>query len=187
LDEVSLRFCAFLLLPAAALALFGSYSLAQTDNSAAPATKGKRVCVADVANSSLAPVFTDKLKERLLQDLQKAAVNAYDATAVTVLASQLGLTPANKVGARRQKCDFMVLSEAAKATSASAARPGEQQTSNPPGQLAIHFALFKKRQWSKALTIGSIPFLTEGKDPNPAALAAIDQAASQIASALQKK
>jgi hypothetical protein len=182
-----LRFCAFLLLPAAALAVLGNYSLAQTDNSAAPAIKGKRVCVADVANSSLTPVFTDKLKERLLEDLQKADVNAYDATAVTVLASQLGMSPANKVGARRQKCDFVVLSEAAKASSASAARPGEQQTSSAPGQLAINFALFKKRQWSRALTTGSIPFLTEGKDPNPAALGAMDQAASQLVSALKKK
>ena len=171
-------------LSALALALLSTLALAQGDNPPA-AIKGKKVCVADVANSSLAPVFTDNLKERLLEDLQKANVNAFDATAVTVLANQLGMSPANKRGARRQKCDYMVLSEVAKAKAGGAQTAGA--TADAGGQLAVNFALFRKGHWSAPLTANSVPFAAEGKDPNPAAIAATDQVASQIAVALKKK
>jgi hypothetical protein len=160
----------------------GSFALAQTDNAPAAQIKGKKVCVADVANSSLSPVFTDNLKERLVEDLQRANVNAVDAVAVTVLAQQLGMSPANKKGARRQKCDYMVLSEVAKAKTASAG----QASANPSGRLTINFALFKKGHWSAPLAASSVPFTAEGKDPNPAAMTTMDQVASQVAAAIEK-
>lgn len=184
---------------AVALALSGSFAFGQTDNASPAPIKGKKVCVADVANSSLTPVFTDKLKERLVEDLQKTNINAYNAVAVTVLANQLGMSANNIRGAQRQKCDFMILSEVAKAkpgaTPASAGGAGESQ---PPsaaanaapataGQLAVDFALFKKGQWSTPLATSSVPFTADSKDPNAAALAAMDQAASQVAASVKKK
>ncbi len=145
--------------------------------------------MADVANSSLLPVLTDNLKQRMVEDLQKVNINGFNAGMVTVLASQLGVTANARAGAKRQKCDFVVLSEVAKAKAEAGSSSSTGQSSAGSAsskQLEIDFALFKRSHWSQPMAANSVSFTAEGKDPNPAALTAMDQVASQIATALKK-
>lgn len=154
-------------------------------NATSPPTpiKGPRVCVADVANSSMQPIFTDRLKARLVEDLQKEKVNVYNAYAATVLANQLGISADNKAVMRREKCDYMLLSEVVRP---KAQTPGQAEDAKadigtkPSGdQLAIHFGLFKKGKLLRPALAKTVT-LTPAADPTAAALTGMDEVAKQI-------
>lgn len=143
-----------------------------------PGLTGKRVCVADVANSSLKSVITDNLKERMVEDLQKEKINAYNAYLVTMLADRIGLTPENKKAAKRQRCDFVLLSEVANPT----------LTDISANHMKIDFALFKKGDWSKPVTSSSIPTAeADANNPTPVALDAVDKVIAQLVPTLKQK
>jgi hypothetical protein len=72
----------------AAMVLSASCIAAQQGTSPNFLAKGKKVCVAEVANSSLKPVNANSVKDRLLQELQKEHVNVFDAPSHTMLACQ---------------------------------------------------------------------------------------------------
>jgi hypothetical protein len=139
---------------------------------------GKKVCVADVANSSLVPIATDQLKARLVEDLQKAQVNANDTSAVTILASEMTVSADNRLVMHRQKCDFMVLSEVAKA------KPSGSAADQAMPSLVLDFGLFKKD--GTAATKGSIA-AESAANSTEAILAAIDKASAQIVPAVPKR
>ncbi|MBZ5570543.1 MAG: hypothetical protein LAO09_01530 [Acidobacteriia bacterium] len=158
------------------LALISCTRVASSQETARPdsSAKGPKVCVADPANSSMQPIFTDRLKEHLVRHLQEGKVNAYNAYSATVLATQLEISVANKTVMQREKCDYMLLLEVVKTEA-----PEE-------GRLAIDFALFKKHQLPKAVLQNKV--LGAGTDdPTAAALAAIDNVAAQILRYLPKK
>jgi len=165
--------------------LASGLALGQQSQGPAVPNKGKKVCVADVANSSMRPIFTDRLKERLVEDLQKAGVNAYNAYAATLLAKRLGISADNKLVMRREKCDFMLLSEVTKPDRSV------QASANPTSggaeiQLAVVFALFRRRHEAAALLQGLVP-AAPADDPTTAALAAVDEVATQVAASLKRK
>jgi hypothetical protein len=143
-------------------------------NSESAPIKGKKVCVADVANSSLVPIATDALKSRFVDNLRKSQVNADNTYAVTILASQMTLTSDNRTVMHRQKCAFMLLSEVTKAKSAS--------TDQSTPALALDFGLFKKD--GTAVTKGSLP---ADSATNDALLATVDKASTQISQTVPKK
>jgi len=152
-----------------ALALISCTHVASSQKTATlpPPVTGPKVCVADLANSSMQPVFTDRLKEDLVKRLQAGNVNAYSAYSATVLATQLEISIANKTVMRREKCDYMLLSEVVKAEA-----PEE-------GRLAVDFALFKKQQLPKAVLQNKV-LGAATDDPTAAAMAAIDDVAARI-------
>ncbi len=141
-----------------------------------PAIKGKKVCLADVANSSLKPVATDDLKERFFNNLRKEDINVYSAYLVTMLADRIGMSPENKIAAKRQKCDYVLLSEIAK----------PNLTDQSPDHMKLDFALYKKGDWAKPLQSGSVP-TAEAKDPTAVSLEAVDKVSAQIVPVLKQK
>lgn len=186
----------FSLLPlscAAAFIFTNCLAHGQQSSAAAAAIKGKKVCVADVANSSLMPIVTDSLKERLVEDLQKGKVNADDTSAVTLLANRLAISPRNKLAFEREKCDYMLLSEVAKSkgpppggNTGWSQPPASNGTGQSTAHLVIDFALFKRSHFSKPALENSVQ-VADSDDPNTAALAAIDSVAAQVAAGLASK
>jgi len=158
------------------LALYAGLSSGRQAAAPAPRAQSGKVCVADIANSSTRPVFTGRIKEHLLERLQKENVNAYDAYAATMLAKELEISVANKAVMRREKCDYMLLLEAAKPS-------GREPASS--AEMVIEFALFKKGQLSVPI-LRSSSAGTAPEDPTEAAFAAADAAAIQIARFLHK-
>lgn len=141
-----------------------------------PGLTGKRVCVADVANSSLKSVITDNLKERMVDDLQKEKINAYNAYLVTMLADRIGMSPENKIAAKRQKCDFVLLSEVANPT----------VTDVNADHLKVDFAVFKKGDWAKPAQSGSIA-TAQATDPTAVSLEAVDKLIAQLLPTFKQK
>jgi hypothetical protein len=139
---------------------------------------GKKVCVADVANSSMVPMPTDQLKARLVENLRKANVNAENSYAVTILANQLSLSAANRLVMHHSKCPYMALTEIVKVKSADTSGPDK------PPVLAVDFGLFKKD--GAAVVHGSEP-VAPNDDAVQAVLSAVDKASSQVGAAVPKK
>lgn len=156
--------------------------LVSAQKTAVPA-KSQKVCVADVANSSMEPIFTDRVKQALVDALQNQKANAENTYTVTMLANHLALSANNRTVFRREKCDFMLLSEVTKSggKAPNADHPG------PPvsGPLSFDFALFKKGS-STPLRKDSIP-IVPGDDATGAALAAGEKIASEAILALKSK
>ena len=98
-----------------------------------------KICVADLANSSMQPVFTDRIKQAIVDALQEGPANVQSAFTATILADHIGLSANNKSVFKREKCDFMLLAEVQKADLQSG------QNSATPGlaNIAVAFALFK--------------------------------------------
>lgn len=166
------------------LGLFiGICAVAPAQQSAAPAAplQGKKVCVADIANSSMQPMFTDRVKQALVEALQNQNANVENAYTVTMLANRLALSGNNKIVFRREKCDFMLLSEVARAAAAATVKTGE-----PPVPLSFDFALFKKGRSSPPVRECSVP-VAAGGDPTNAASAAAEKIASEVMMALKSK
>jgi len=160
------------------LMLGAGVAFAQSDSSSAP-VKGKKLCVADVANSSMKPIFTDKVKARIVEGLQKQQLNAVDEGAITLLANELGMSREDKRAFSLDKCDYMLLSEVAKPPAAAGAA-GEAN------QIAVNFALFAKGKFTEALLRdSSVAPVTD--DPMNAALTAADGVAPKVAPKIVKK
>lgn len=98
-----------------------------------------KVCVADLANSSMQPVFTDQLKQTIVDALQEGPANVQSAFTATMLADHLALSVNNKTVFKREKCDFMLLAEVQKNTSTA----DQNAAAEPAKDLTITFALFK--------------------------------------------
>lgn len=98
-----------------------------------------KICVADLANSSMQPVFTEQLKQTIVDALQEGPANVQSAFTATMLADHLALSANNKTVFKREKCDFMLLAEVQKQNSAADQKP----TAEPAKNLALTFALFK--------------------------------------------
>lgn len=176
-----------------AICLLGvACSVAPAQQTATPA-KGKKVCVADIANSSMQPMFTDRVKQALVDALQNQNVNAENTYTVTMLATHLALSGNNKIVFRREKCDFMLLSEVAKAQVATVTgsganpatpmNPGDQRGASP---LSFDFALFKKGRPSASVREDSIP-IAASNDPTSAASGVVEKIASEVMAALKSK
>ncbi len=116
---------------------------------AAPAHKGPKLCVAQTANSSNKPVFADDVKESLFQAMLKAGLNADDSPTATMLANKLDMTYKNELVAKRLHCDYVLLSEIA-----AGASPSDKAAPIRADQLRLDFALFK-RHASKAVMEGA--------------------------------
>lgn len=163
------------------LAVAGSFATAQ--QTTAP-LRGKKVCVADIANSSMQPIFTDRVKQALVDALQHRNANAENTYTATMLATHLALSANNKIVFRREKCDFMLLSEVARARALSTLGAG----ANPPAPmpLSFDFALFKKGKPSASVHEDSIP-IAAGDDPTSAVLSLAEKVASEITVDLKSK
>jgi hypothetical protein len=161
-----------------------SGGLAWSQNSAGSTPKGEKVCVAEVANSSMRPIFTGRVKQRLVEDLQKGNINAYDAYAVTALAKELGVSGGNKIVMRREKCNYLLLSEVArpmeeKGSQAADAKPESSIKRPLLDRVSINFTLFKKGQLT-APVLASTVTTAPANDLTEAALLAMDNIASQL-------
>ena len=165
----------------------GICSLTPAQQAAAPAVpvKGKKVCVADIANSSMQPMFTDRVKQALVEALRNQNANVENAYTVTMLANRLALSGNNKIVFRREKCDFMLLSEVAKAAATSNTKTDDPSLSAPV-PLSFEFALFKKGRSSSSVREGSIPVAASG-DPTTAASAVVEKIASEVVTVLKSK
>jgi len=163
----------------------GICSLTPAQQAAAPAVpvKGKKVCVADIANSSMQPMFTDRVKQALVEALRNQNANVENAYTVTMLANRLALSGNNKIVFRREKCDFMLLSEVAKA---AATTTTDDPGLSAPVPLSFEFALFKKGRSSSSVREGSIPVAASG-DPTTAASAVVEKIASEVVTVLKSK
>jgi hypothetical protein len=97
-----------------------------------------------VANSSGIPVLVDRVKEGLIVELKNNNIDAISAPTVTMLAKQLDLSSPNRGAFRALKCDYMMLTEIARAEN------------NP----VVEFALFQKGRNSAVLR-DSLPASSE--------------------------
>lgn len=181
---------------ACAVAFGVSSSLERAQQGGSPVMgKGKKVCVAEVANSSTKPIATDGLQARLREDLRKAGVNAAETSTVTLLGKHIDLSGNNRLAFRREKCDFMLLTEVAlpkassqpNAPNASGSPNARPSVPNPVSadRLSIDFALFQKGLLTTPVLENSV-LMTEPADPGSAALAAIDDVAAQVVRTLIK-
>ena len=98
-----------------------------------------KICVADLANSSMQPVFTDRIKQAIVDALQEGPTNVQSAFTATMLADHLALSANNKTVFKREKCQFMLLAEVQKTNSQAA----QNAAAEPTKDLTITFALFK--------------------------------------------
>ena len=171
-----------------AFAMLGCVATAQQVPAAGSAQKADKICVADVANSSMTPIFTDQVKERLVKNLQEANLNAVSSYTSTMIAIRLGLSGKNDDVMRIKKCDYMLLSEVAKAQSGTPEESNQVSDGASSGAqgkpLAIQFALFKKKG-SKPLLESSVP-TAQAETPTAAAQAAMDTVAAQVIHFLKK-
>jgi len=114
-------------------------SLAITLSTLSSAAAPPKICVADLANSSMQPVFTDRIKQALVDALQEGPANVQSAFTATMLADHLALSANNRAVFKREKCDFMLLAEVQKTNP-----PADQKaTAEAAKDIAINFALFK--------------------------------------------
>ena len=133
------------------------------------ASSGK-LCVARVANSSGKPVNVESVEQELVQQLVNRKIDAVAAPTMTMLASHLALTPANRKAFPALKCDYMLLTEIASAVGDSSS-------------LALKFSIFDKRQAVLPETMIPAP----AGDPSQAAMAAAPTLSDRVASVLIRK
>jgi hypothetical protein len=162
-------------------------SLAPAQQATAPAMplKGKKVCVADIANSSMQPIFADRVKQALVEALQSKQANVDNTYTVTMLATHLALSGNNRIVFRREKCDFMLLTEVARVGVAPTS-PINTDHPRPSALLSVNFAVFRKGRLSIPLRTDSIP-VAASDDPTSAASAAMENIAAEIIVALKSK
>lgn len=146
---------------------------------------GKKLCVADIANSSTKPVFTDELKEKTVGELQKLKVNAENSYSATMLGDHLDMSGRNLKVMERAHCDYMLLGEVAlgKWSNRRDAKEGEAKPASE--QVVWDYALFKKGS-QKAIVEGTV-VAAEGKPLTESFVAAASEVAGKVADPVLKK
>jgi hypothetical protein len=133
--------------PIVAVLLFGCSLSASGQAPATPTHQVPKLCVADIANSSLRPIDTNAVKAKLVEQLQYQNLNATDAATHTMLGTHLDLSGKNLLAYQREKCDFILLTRVGLPESVikNAAAAGQNpSTIAQPTPLLVEFALFQK-------------------------------------------
>jgi len=155
--------------PIVAVLLFGcSLSASGQAPAATPTHQVPKLCVADIANSSLRPIDTNAVKTKLVEELKNQNLNATDAATHTMLGTQLDLSGKNLLAYKRENCDFILLTRVGLPESVikSAAAAGQSPSAiAQPVPLLVEFALFQKGT-AKAVLESSVT--TEAADKTKA-------------------
>ena len=150
---------------------------ASTHQSSNPAQP--KLCVADIANSSMTGIKVYDLKDRWLEELKKQNLNAEWASTATVVAKSLALSGNNRDSIKLRKCDYLLLAEVDNPN----LKPGQGKDAKL--DLVFNYALFKAKS-ETLVKEGTVPVPSPEKATD-AVIAVVPEAAAQVGQAMHKK
>lgn len=146
------------------------------EKKAMPRNSGPKLCVASIANSTLKGVRVHEAHEQLADGLSQRGLNAEASPTLSIVAKKLEPSANNREVIRQRKCEYLLLSEAARAL-----------PPDPAGndKYRLDFALYKKGQLEKAVIEDSIP-LTVTSSVDAAVVSALDKEVEAVTAAMPK-
>jgi len=159
-------------------------------------SKGKRVCVAIVANSTTKPMFVERLTDRLVKSLRESRIDAVGLHSRTTTNPRLDPTQDNRKEFRDQDCDYLLLTQVAQpidhpfepAITIGGRTPSVDASDSRPvlrDQLLVEFALYRQGRWKPVLNenLGA----EESSSVTETAYPAMDRVASRVSRGVNKK
>jgi len=165
---------------AAGLAFVGALTVTLQAQKSPAKTPANKLCVADVANSSMIPIHVHDVKDHWIDELKKQQLSAESASTATAVAKSLDISGNNRDSIKLRKCDYLVLSEVDNPN----LKPGESPKVTPA--LVFNYALFKTNiKPEKLLKEGSVP-VPDPEKRTESVIGVLGDAAKNVAEAVHK-